>query len=177
LPRCLSSPPALSLRIATYRLHRRHLPPAACASPLLDMAVALGVVLLEISRGLSWRGGAPLFRGRRYGARSKRSTTAISARLVVNWRSGGDSPILLTVVGQREAVTHGGGRRYADVCGGDVVAATARMVVTRQVGVRTSCEALYTVSQNTKILPRVAPGEYFDENSPPARRGSIYLKY
>jgi hypothetical protein len=86
LPRCLSSPPALSLRIATNRLHRRQLPLAACASPLFDLAVALGVVLLEISMRPSWRGGAPIFRGRRYGARSKRSTTAISARLVVNGR-------------------------------------------------------------------------------------------
>jgi hypothetical protein len=86
LPRCLSSPPTLSLRIPTNRLHRRHLPPAACASPLLDLAVALGVVLLEISGRLNLRGGAPLFRGRRYGARSKRSTTTISARLVVNGR-------------------------------------------------------------------------------------------
>jgi hypothetical protein len=61
----------------------------------------------------------------------------------------GDSPILLTVVGQREGVTHGGGRRYADVCG-DVVATATRMVVirqvrapgARQVGVRTSCKAV-----------------------------------
>jgi hypothetical protein len=64
--------------------------------------------------------------------------------------TGGDSPILLTVVGQREGVTHAGGSRYADVCGGDVVAAAARVVVTRlvhapdarHVGVRTSCKAL-----------------------------------
>eukprot|EP00193_Tetraselmis_chui_P021534 CAMPEP_0177785174 /NCGR_PEP_ID=MMETSP0491_2-20121128/20148_1 /TAXON_ID=63592 /ORGANISM="Tetraselmis chuii, Strain PLY429" /LENGTH=110 /DNA_ID=CAMNT_0019306099 /DNA_START=161 /DNA_END=493 /DNA_ORIENTATION=+ len=85
-------------------------------------------------------------------SRSKRSTTAISARLVVNWRSGGDSPILLTVVGQREGVTHGGGRRYADVCGGDVVAAAASLVVIRAAGPRAGCPAGGGVRTSCKAL-------------------------